>query len=142
MAVTAFLAKGTRLYMSPDGVTYTELVDLKQLGEPGNADAPDVDVTPLNPTTNYREYLVGMLTSSDFTFQQYFTATRFNALYARLRLNTYWRIVLPDLTTGSKLEFQAKLKKCSLTGLGNPDDPLLIDSSMKISGEPTFTAGS
>jgi hypothetical protein len=128
--------------MSTDGTTYNELVDIRTMGEPGNADAPDVDVTPLAPTGDYREFKSGLLVAGDFTFEQFYTADRFSTLYARLRLTTYWRLTFPDLTTPSKLEFQGTLKKCNIGAMGNPDDPLVVSCSIKISGEPTFTAGS
>src|SRR5262245_4302903 len=125
MPADALLAYGARLYYSLDNITYNELVDVTRIGIPANPEGPDIDVTPLSPTSAYREFRIGLLDGKEFDFEQHFNKTRMALLFGRLRLNTYWRIVYPDNANplnASRIEFAGYARQVSTTEMGNPDD--------------------
>lgn len=143
MAVDAILTNGTRFYYSSDGVTYTELSDMKELTVP-SPDEPDVDVTPLVANDDAREFRLALQVAGELDGKQFFTKTRFAALVAIKRTNLYWRLRFPDTTTvanQSKLEWRGWLKTPTRSPATNPDDPITIDFKVKVTGLVTFTAG-
>lgn len=145
MSVDATLVYGMRLFYSADGVTYTEVADLKEMGPPGSSEVPDTDVTPLTPTAGVREFRAGLVNSGEIDFKQFWNKTRHGALLAMVRTTKYWRVTYPDNATpasASKVEFQGYVKKCTTSSSGNPDDPVTIDCTVKITTVITFTAGS
>lgn len=145
MAADASLAYGARLYYSTDGSTYTELTDIVEIGSPGEPEAPDVDVTPINPSTAYREFKSGLLNAGEFSFKQHWNKTRFTTLRGRLRTSTYWRLVFPDNATpanASKAEFVGPVKKCTTDPMNDADDEIHIMCTVKVSGAITWTEGS
>lgn len=140
MAVDATLCSGSRLYYSTDsGSNYTELTDLRSMGPPGDPEAPKVDVTPLNPTSNTREKRIGLFDSGMFSFKQYYNKTRYSALRTLFTNRTLvrWKITMPE---GSTNVYDGYLSKCTSSDMGNPDDPLMIDCQVEITGAVTFTA--
>lgn len=145
MTVDASLVYGVRLYRSADGVTYTEVADLKELGSPGDPVAPDVDVTPLTPSVAAREFKAGLLNSGEMEFKQFWNKTRFTALRAILRVGYYWRVVFPDNASpalASRVDFAGYLNRCTTSPMTDPDEPITIDCKVKVTGAITFTEGS
>lgn len=141
MPVSAYLGLGARLYYSTDGSSYTELSDLIGMGSPDDPTVEKIDATPLNPNSNAREYLYGLIDYGKFTFQQYWTKARLTTLRGRLRTSTYWRVVFPDHatpTSASKLEFQGAPVKVRPGPLVN-NQPISIDVEIDISGATTYT---
>lgn len=146
MPVDALLANGTRFYFSTNGgSTYSELVDLKELGSPGEPEGPEVDVTPLAPTANYREFRIGLLKSGTITFKQFYNKARYTTLAALLRIQYDWKYVFPDNAvpaSASNLTFKGYLKKLTVDPVSDPDDKILIMGEVTITGAITFTQGS
>lgn len=145
MSVDATLVYGMRFYYSGDGVSYTEVVDLKDMGPPGNPEAPDVDVTPLTPSAAAREFKAGLINGGEMDFKQFWNKTRHATMYGFLRLSKYWRVTFPDNATPSmatRVDFQGYLKACTTSGSGTPDDPITIDGKIKVNTIPTVTQGS
>lgn len=145
MAVSARLSKGRKLYMSLDGTTYTQLVDIASMGDMGAGAAPQVDVTPLDTTETRREKLAGMPDTSDFTFEQHYTAARWTTLSAQLATAApiWWRQTTPQFTaTPSQYNFRGTLSELALIGGSNVDDPIRIRASVIVSGSITQVVGS
>jgi len=145
MSVDASLVFGMRLFDSPDGVTYTEIADLKEMGPPGNPESPDVDVTPLTPSVGWREFRQGLLVAGEMDFKQFWNKTRHTSISGKLNTNRYWRVTFPDDPTpadATRVEFQGRLKGGTTSGAGSADDPITIDCKVKISGAITVTAAS
>ena len=147
MAVDAILTYGVKLYYSTDNVSFTVLSDMKQIGAAGSPERPDADVTPLDPSDLYREFKQGLATSGECECMQFYNKTRMTLLDGYFSANTilYWRIVLPDATleaNRSKVQFAARIKRLTTSTFDDPDKPVTIDFNLKISGKPTFTAGS
>ena len=145
MPVDAILVYGTRLYYSADGVSYTELTDMQAIGTPPSPDAPEVDVTPLADSSDYRQFALGLAVAGEMDCKQFYNKTRAAAIIALFRLNKYWKIIYPDNATpslSSSTTFRGWLKQYMMPGAANPDDPAVIGFKIKLTGAPTFTAGS
>lgn len=131
---------GCRLYDSPDGVTYTEVVDLMDLGSPDDPEVEMIEITPVAPYNQRREYLAGLIKNGDFDFTPFYTAAKFSHLKGQLGAKVFYRVVLPDpvTTNGSKYEFVGIMKKVKKKGLANKD-PLAIECKAEVVGLPVFT---
>lgn len=141
------LAYKILLKYSADGVTYTDLEDLDEIGEPGALTTPDVDVTPLAPTDDVRVYKKGLKTGGDFTFAQFYSKTRLATLITIRDAGTdhYWKLIFPDATAENNRSYMVwtgPLKTVTVRGVGDPDDPLVIACSGKVNSDPAFTQGS
>lgn len=145
---TATLVFGTRLYADlAGGSTYAEIADCKEIGSPGDPEAPDVDVTALYETTPYRVFRRGLFVHGEFTFKQFWTKARFEALKDARDAGTAaaWRVAMPDNATpasASRWEFPGYIKKLTIDPMTDPDQPILISCTVKINGAYTFTEGS
>lgn len=145
MAADVKLGYNSKLYYSPDGVTYTELPDLERLGPPDDGNLEVVEITPLSPTNRRKEYIAALIDSGSFTFQQFWNKTRYSLLrtYYSGGTNVYWRYVFPDNATpanASKLEFVGPLDQWRPSG-AERTAKILIDGKVRITGDITFTAG-
>lgn len=143
-AVDAILVYGSRCYYSSDGgSTYTELADMKQIGVPPT-DTPDVDVTPLADSDDYRQFRLALSVAGELDCKQFFNKTRMSALQTLARTKLKWRIRVPDSATVancSKIEFDGWLKIPQLSPLSDPDEPVTIDFKVKLTGKVTWTQG-
>jgi hypothetical protein len=141
----ATLVNGSKLFADlTGGSTYAEIADLKEMGPPGDPTAPNVDVTPLAPSTSFRSYLVGLFDAGEFMFKQYWTKARMTALITPRNARTLvtWRIALPDDAVpadASRFEFSGFVTKATLEPQGNPDEPLVISCTVRITGAITYT---
>lgn len=146
MPTDVTLVNDIRLYLSTDGVTYSELVDMSTIGAAGSPERPDVDVTPLSGSDSFRQFRQGLATAGECQCMQHWNKTRHALLDGYFSNNTslYWRVVLPDATlvaNRSKIEFQGRLKKLTTSEHDDPDKKILIDFTIKLTGKPTFTPG-
>lgn len=149
MAAAAYLlANGSRLYADlAGGSTYAEIMDCTEIGSPGAPEGPDIDVTPLAADTAYREFARGLLVAGEFSFKQHFTAARYAALVTPRDAKTAvaWRPSLPDNATpasASRWAFPGYIKSLTIDPLTNPDDPVLISCTVKLTGAVVFTSAS
>lgn len=140
MAVNAMLGLGARLYDSPDGITYTELVDMQEIGSPDDPEVGSVDATPVNPTNRAHEFLAGLINYGEFEFKQYFTGPRLVHHRGNIYKTVYYKIVLNDLisTAGSTMIIQTFLMKARLSTL-EAEKVVTIDCKAKVTGASTFT---
>lgn len=143
-AVDAILVYGSRVYFSSDGGSnYNELADMKQIGVPPT-DTPDVDVTPLADSDNFRQFRLGLSVAGELDLKQFFNKTRMSTLQGLARQKLKWRIRVPDSATVancSKIEFDGWLKWSQLSPLSDPDEPITIDFKVKLAGAITWTQG-
>lgn len=143
--VDAILVYGSRLYYGTDGVNYTEFADMKSIGTPGNPKAPEVDVTPLADSADFRQFRLGLSKAGEMLCKQFFNSTRHATLDGIKRTKLYWRVRLPTSTTVAncaKLEFQGWLADLAISDLSDPDVPITSDWRVVLTGAVTFTAGS
>jgi hypothetical protein len=145
MAVDAILVYGTRLYDSPDGTTWTEYPDLRELESPGSPDAPDVDVTPLADTTDYRQFRIGLAVAGEFTVRQYFKKDRMSRVITAYRVQKQFRVTYPDHATpasASRVICTGYIKRFKPPPAPNGDEPAVIEFTVKITGGITYTEAS
>lgn len=136
MAVDAVLGYGTKLYYGSDGVSYTELTDLEEIGEPGDGDVEQVEATPLTLTSNAKEFLNGAEDPGEFQFQQKYNKTRLTTLMALKATKKYFKVTYADTST---VTFQANVRKVTPPS-GRKAQVQLITVRVKITGPVTFTA--
>jgi hypothetical protein len=137
VAVDAVLGYGTKLYYGADGVSYTELTDLEEIGEPADGTVEQVEATPLTLTSNAREFLNGAEDPGEFQFSQKYNKTRMAALIALKATRKYFKILYADSST---VIFQANVMKV-VPPAGRKGQVQLITVRTKITGAATFTAG-
>lgn len=144
MAVNALLAMGARIYDSPDGIVFTEMVDMQKIGTPSQPTVNMIAVNSVNPTGRAEEFLPGLIKYGEFEFEQYYSASRLARHRGRLSLigsvTTYYRIVLPDQgpNTASKFEFAGYLMEAKLSDF-EVEKPMVIMGKVKITLFDTFT---
>lgn len=145
MPVSAILVYGTRVWDSTDGVTYTEFADCQSIAAPGSPQVPEVDVTPLADSADYRQFLAGLAVAGEFTVRQYFTKARMSRVIAAYRTVKYWRVTYPDHATpasASRIVCQGFIKAWVPPAAPNPDEPAVLEFTVKLTGAPTFTEAS
>lgn len=140
----AELANGTGLYWGTDGTTYTEAADLAGMSAPGSPSYSDIDVTPLKPTDDTRSFERGLRDSGEFSFRQYWSKTRLDGWRDAedAGANLYWRVTYPDdttPTTASKTEFRGYIKSVQEPTFDDPETPLIITVTVKVTSRPVFT---
>jgi len=137
----------TKLYYDADGADpYTELTDLIECTPP-NTTSGDCETTHLSSAGAAREYIAGWIEGGVVPFAGYFAKTQFTQLRTMLtgRLTWYFRITLPLLsteTTPSKVECQGHVHSIAFDQVTIDDNAIRCPFEMKVTGLPTFTAGS
>lgn len=96
---SAFAPRGTQFQHSPDGVTYTTVAEVSKISNTGSK-ADLADVTNMDSTSSFREFLATLVDSGDIDLEcnfipgnasQQVLETDFNA-----QTNGYYKIVLPN----------------------------------------------
>lgn len=141
------LAAGTGLYVSTDGVSYTELADIDMMDPVPAPAAAKVDVTPLKPTNNTRTKKKGVLENAEWGFKQNWTAARATAMatYEASATDLYWKVTYPDDTdpdVASRKTFRGFIVSNQDEGFNDADDPILINVRVEVTSKPAFTAKS
>lgn len=119
------------------------------IGEATNISGPalerdTIDVTSHDSTNGFREWVGGLKDGGEVSFEVNYDPSIHNVLYDDLNDTQprNYKVILPDGVDGDGAEwaFQA-----FLTGVGQEypmDDKLTNEFTFKVSGEPTYTAGS
>lgn len=131
---------GTQLRYSTDGVTYTTIARVTELGEFSFGEFDDVEITALDSPDRYREYMRGLGDGGEIEFTAIWTADPsqrdlIDRLLAAPSTLDYIQIVLPNgLGTFS---CRGYIKASSI----NPqlDDRIEFSGTIKVSGKPQFT---
>lgn len=141
MSVNAILALGARIYDSPDGITYTEMTDMQEIGSPDDPEVNMVEATPVNPTQRAKEFLAGLINYGEFEWKQFYTAARLVHHRGYLFQRVYYRVVFPDVisSSGSMMQFSSYLKKAKLTAL-EIEKVMVIEGKAQITGPSSFTS--
>lgn len=93
------------------------------------------DITHLNITDCYRQFLPGLGDGNEFTVNMNYVAATYNTLRGLLRLTKDWQITLADGSTFECTGFITRLGKAI------PEDDRYTNTvTIKISGKPSFTA--
>lgn len=130
---------GTQLQYSTDGVTYTTIARIVEIGDVSLGEFDDVEVTALDSPDPFREYRRGLGDAGEIEFTGIWTADPTqrdlaDRLLAAPNVNDYIKIVLPDgLGTFS---CRGYIKAVSITP--PLEDRIEFSGTIKVSGKPTF----
>jgi hypothetical protein len=144
MAQCEQMSQGTKFYYDLDGTPpYTELADVKSISGPEIT--VEIKERPkLALTDGYKEYCAGFKDGGEISLTLYFTKAQYalvkDTLFAELY---YYKVEFPLVdseTTNSILVARGILRK---VGLEIPEDDFItVPVAIKVTGKPTFTAGS
>lgn len=100
-----------------------------------------IDVTSLDSSGGYREFIAGFRDAGTITLSMNFTGSTYETMKGDFESNTLqnYEIVLPDSETTS-LEFEGLVTELPLTI--DPADKITVDVTIKISGQVTLESGS
>lgn len=140
----ARIGQGTQLQYSTDGVNYTTIARLTEIGEIGLGEGDDIDVTTHDSVGGAREFARGLTDGGEISFtgnwegsatQQFPITGTTGVLQGPTTVLDYFKVVFPSsLGTWSARGYW---KSFSI----NPqlDDTLEFSGSVKVSGMPAFT---
>lgn len=138
-------AYGSKLQVSADDVTYTdigEVVDIDPPAEVVNA----AKATHLQSDNAAKENKPGLGETDKLTANINFVKAQFNTLKGYYRTTKYWKVVAPLDTgeaTASSLKGQGFISRIKMGKL-DPEDQTVIQAMIEITptGRWTFTSGS
>lgn len=140
----ARIGQGAQLYHSTDGVTYTAIAKLTEIGEFGIGEGDDIDVTNHDSSAGIREFVRGLVDPGEISFtgqwegaaSQKLPMTGSNTGISNGPTTSldYFKIVLPSsLGTWTGRGYWKSFKV-------NPqlDGLMEFTGSIKVSGAPSF----
>ena len=100
-----------------------------------------IDVTSLDSTSGYREFITGFRDAGTISLSMNFTRDTYDSFKADFEDPdvAYYEIVLPDVEN-TTLEFMGLVTECPITV--PTDDKITADVTIKISGPVTINSGS
>jgi len=99
-----------------------------------------IDVTSLDSTAGYREFITGFRDAGTISLKMNFTRTSYEAMLTDFESATAqnYQIMLPD-TENTALEFEGLVTEVPLTI--PTDDKITADITIKISGQVVMNSG-
>jgi predicted secreted protein len=136
----AIAGVGTVFNRENDGSSgvFTAIAEINSITGPGMT-RDFIDVTSLDSTGGYREFIGGFRDGGQVTLNMNFTRDG----YEQMRLDftdddsVNYQIILPD-TSNTTLDFAAFVTDLPLSI--TPDDKVTVDVTLKVTGEVTLTS--
>jgi len=128
------------LFRRWNGSAWATIAEVNNIGGPGMS-RDTIDVTSLDSTDGYREFIAGFRDSGTVTLSLNFTRAEYDTMKNDFEdddLQNY-EIVLPD-AENTTLEFEGLVTEMPLTI--PPDNKITVDVTIKISGQVTVNSGS
>lgn len=105
----------------------------------GNIDVTRIDVTSMDSTDKWKEFIAGMKDAGEITLDLLYDDDEYNTAITHIGgTNEVWTVTFPDGSTFVCSGF--------IAGVGPVqapmDDKMAMSVTIKLSGKPTFTAGS
>lgn len=118
--------------------TFTAIAEVKNITGPGMV-RDFIDVTSLESTGGYREFITGFRDGGELTFSMIFTRDGFDDLLLDFDDDNShnYQVVLPD-TGATTFDFAGYITGLPLTIV--PDDAIIVDVTVKITGQVTMTS--
>lgn len=142
MASNAFSGVGTQFkrgsMVDSSGATYTAIAEINSISGP-NITRSTIDVTSLDSTNGYREFISGFRDGGEVTLEMNFTRDGYLDMKTDMDSDdaVTYQIVLSD-TGATTFEFEAYATN---VGMAVPtDDKVTASVSLKIDGEITITS--
>ena len=123
-----------------DGSVWDQIAEINTITGPSKS-RETIDVTSLDSTDKYREFIAGFRDGGTVVLNMNFTRNEYDILNGDFEdddLQNY-EIVLPD-AENTTLEFEGLVMEIPLTI--PPDDKISMDVTIKVSGKPTVNSGS
>jgi len=123
-----------------DGTNWVDIAEINSITGP-NKTRDTIDVTSLDSTGGYREFIGGFRDGGTVTLPMNFTRNTYDTMNTDFEDDTLqnYEIFLPDVE-GTSFEFEALVTEL---GLGIPaDDKVTADVTLKVSGKVTINSGS
>jgi len=123
-----------------DGTNWVAIAEINSITGPGKT-RDTIDVTSLDSTGGYREFIGGFRDGGTVTLPMNFTRDTYDLMNTDFESDVLknYEIYLPD-TGGTSFEFEALVTEL---GLAIPaDDKITSDVTLKISGQITVNSGS
>ncbi len=122
------------------GGTYAAVGTIQSITPP-KMSANSVKTTNLKSTSAFHTYMAGFIDAGEATIKMDFDKTATGALNTKFIARTLasWKITASD--SGSTIVFDGFIKDLQMFDVPE-DDRLTGEMTIKVSGKPTFTAGS
>jgi len=123
-----------------DGTNWVNIAEINSITGPGKS-RDTIDVTSLDSTGGYREFIGGFRDGGTVTLPMNFTRSTYDLMNTDFESDDLqnYEIFLPD-TEGTSFEFEALVTEL---GLAIPaDDKITADVTLKVSGAITVNSGS
>lgn len=147
--------RGGSLEYSTNGSAYTVISDIRSFKTPPLTFG-DVEITTLDSADGCREYMQGWGDGGTGTLVLYFAKTQFATFYDNIAFGTsshtgstrtfWWRAkakLIGTEATNSRLDFQGHVSAIEWDEMTiDGDGAVTVPISFKVTGKPTFTAGS
>ena len=134
---SAIASLGSKVQSNISG-SYVSVPEVNSITPPA-PDREDIDVTSLDTSGGYREYIQGFRTAGEFTFKGNFipgNAVQASLITAFSSENTYgWKILLP--TAAVLCSFQGQVKSFKPSGM-EPGQQLQFECTVKVTGAITW----
>jgi predicted secreted protein len=139
MASTAKAGVGTEFRRWDESVWET-IAEVNSISGPSMT-RDTIDVTSLDSTGGYREFITGFRDAGTLTLTMNFTRSTFNTMKEDFESDTAknYEIVLPD-DENTTLEFEGLVTELPLEI--SPDDKITASVTIKITGQVTVNSGS
>ena len=139
MASNAVAGVGT-VFQRWSGSGWVQLAEINTITGP-TMTRDVIDVTSLDSTDGYREFITVFRDAGTVTLSMNFTRATYEIMKGDFESNTKqnYEIVLPDDEVTS-LEFEGLVTECPLTI--PPDDKITVEVTIKISAGVTLNSGS
>ena len=122
------------------GSNWVDIAEINSIDGPSKS-RDTIDVTSLDSTGGYREFIGGFRDGGTVTLPMNFTRATYDAMNTDFESNVLqnYEILLPDLE-GTSFEFEGLVSEL---GMAVPtDDKVTADVTIKVSGQVTINSGS
>ena len=125
---------------NPTSASWVTISEINSITGPGMS-RDVIDVTSLDSTSGYREFITGFRNAGTLTLSMNFSRTEYELMKEDFEsdIAVNYEIMLPD-DENTSLEFSGLVTECPLTI--PPDDKVTVDITIQISGEVTMNSGS
>lgn len=140
MASNAVAGVGTQFRRWDGAGNWVTIAEVTTISGPGKTKEV-IDVTSLDSTGGYREFITGFKDGGTVTFSMNFTRATYNLMNTDFESSSTqnYEMVLPD-PDNTTIEFEGLVTELPLTI--DPGDKITADITIKVTGQPTLNSGS
>jgi predicted secreted protein len=123
----------------PANTVFVAIAEVNSISGP-TMQRNQIDVTSLDSTGGYKEFIAGMKDSGEISLSMNFTMGTWGTMKSDFDSNTarVYKIVLPD-STATTFQFSGLVTACPFAAI-TPDEKITCDVTIKITGVVTVTS--